>query len=137
MKFSLIILFLVVAGCASRPQLPSDFQGKAAIVMGYSTDWVEGDHGGNVYTGMRLDKLNGIALAEPLARYDYVLVDPGDVRVQGECWWRLRGTMTMEDDLLEAVDYHFIAKANYIYTLSLQVDDYKAECRVDNFEQQK
>lgn len=137
MKYAVIFVLLLLCGCVSGVQLPSDLQGKVALVMGYSTDWVEGDRGGNVYTGMTIDSINGEALSAPLNLYDYQLLPPGEIRVQGHCWWRLRGTLAMEDDLLEPVDYRFVAKSDHVYTLSLQMDDYKAKCQVDVFEQKQ
>lgn len=134
MKVIIVILFLALSACVRGPVLPENLNGQAALVMGYSSDFVRSDAGGMVYTGMAIESVNDEKLLTPLKRGDYLLVAAGEVRLQGACWWRLRGNINFEDDVLEPLDYIFKALPNHVYTLAVDIDNYKYLCDVSFFE---
>ena len=120
------------SGCQTYPVLP-DLKGNAAIVLGFTTNSAQPYEGGTLYTGFHLTRLDGQP-TQTLSRYDYIIMEPGEHRVQGECYWQLRGVMRLDDDLLEAGELVMITRPDHIYTLQSDIDEYKSQCTLSVIE---
>lgn len=132
----LAVWLVAVSGCASGPVLPADLQGKAAIVMGFDTDTAKPYEGGTLYKGLLLERINADTFMPALRRYQYHLIEPGQVTVAGHCFWRLRGVMwDRPQDLFEPGTLTWEAKPDHVYTLFADIDEYKARCVISYFEQ--
>ena len=134
-------LLISIAGCAHYPDLSelvmSDTSHEAIIVMGYSTKLVSQYEGGSAYSGMFITHINEKSVgALPLERYDYRPVPAGTVVIKGACYWYVRGDIwNGPDDLNEPVYFQWDAQPNYVYTLSIAIDEYDPVCRVSLFAQ--
>lgn len=122
-----------LVACAAGPQLPSDLQGQAVIVLGFTTLSAEPYEGGTLYTGFTLDTLDGQPVG-PLSRYQYKLVAPGQHRIEGSCYWQLRGTLRFEDDLQERGSLVLDTRPDVVYTIQSDIDEYKNQCRLNAVE---
>lgn len=132
---SLLAASITLGSCASGPVLPSDLQGKAAIVMGFDTDTAKPYEGGTLYKGLLLERINDDTFTPSLRRYDYRLIEAGQVTVAGHCFWRLRGAMwDRPEDLLEPGSLSWEAQPNHVYTLFADIDEYKARCVISYFD---
>ena len=131
-RFLLIGLLLsIVTGCASGPTLPADIQGKSLIVLGFTSNQAKPYEGGTLYTGMYINKLDGNLIEPAMHLYDYRIVEPGSHIVEGHCYWRLRGDITLSyDDLNEPGKLVLTTRPNHRYTLQCEIDEYKNRCDI-------
>ncbi|MBA55438.1 MAG: hypothetical protein CMK89_13365 [Pseudomonadales bacterium] len=116
--------------CATGPQLPPNLAGQSAIVLGFTTSSAMPYEGGTLYTGFTLDTLDGTAIT-PLSRYEYLLVAPGVHQLEGTCYWRLRGNLRFEDDILERGSLVLTTQPDVVYTIQSDIDEYKNQCRLN------
>lgn len=123
-----IILPLLNACALTAPTLPPVQPGKALLVMGFTTNMVEPYQGGSLYSGFSATLLDGNVIEPPLNKGQYLVIEPGLHHLSGLCFWQLRGTMSSEDDLLEAGALHWRAQAGRLYTVGSEIDDYKIKC---------
>ncbi|NMH67133.1 hypothetical protein [Shewanella salipaludis] len=128
-----ILLCLGLLACAAGPQLPK-LNGKAAIVLGYSTEDSSLYEGGMLYTGLSIDELDGNPIT-PLGKYDFLMLEPGDHRLGGHCYWRLRSVFAFEPDWREPATLALHLEADRIYTLHVSVDEYKFRCNLSALEE--
>lgn len=133
LRILLIPGLLMISGCATGPQLPSDLGGQSAIVLGFTTRSAIPYEGGTLYTGFTLDTLDGTPII-PLTQYQYRLVKPGEHRLEGTCYWRLRGNLKFEDDLLERGSLVLNTRPDVVYTIQSDIDEYKNQCRLNAVE---
>lgn len=135
-RFGICLQALILGACASAPEPPRDLQGNALVVMGFTTDETRPYEGGTLYTGLRIDTINGQSVGPiPLTRYDSRPVPPGKVSVDGYCFWRLR-TLPWDapPDLQEPAHLEWEAQSNHVYTLAVSIDEYKATCNLSLFD---
>lgn len=125
------VMTFALLSCAIKPDLPTDLEGKAIIVLGFTADSAIPYDGGTLYTGLRISSLDDESIGPPsLGRYDYLLVDPGQHNLKGYCYWQLRGSLRMEDDLQEPAELSLDTKANTRYTIQSDIDEYKSRCHL-------
>lgn len=126
--FSPLGAALWLIGCATYPELPP-LQGQAAIVLGYSTEQARPYEGGTLYTGFHLKQVDDMDI-EPLTQYSVYLLAPGEHRLRGDCYWQWRGLNRQEDDFSEPGELTLLARADHVYTLQSDLDEYKHQCRL-------
>lgn len=127
---------LLISSCATGPQLPADLAGQSAIVLGFTTSSASPYEGGTLYTGFTLDTLDGTPIPL-LSRYQYRLVAPGEHRLEGTCYWRLRGNLRFEDDILERGSLLLTTRPDVVYTIQSDIDEYKNQCRLNAVERER
>ncbi len=125
-----LLLIAATSGCQIGPELPKSLDGQAVLVMGYSTDFSEFARGGSVATGFILDTVNDELLEPSLGLYEFIKLQPGQINFSGHCFWRFRGGGFADNDLWEPGQLSFEAKADHRYTVSVQIDEYKARCNL-------
>ncbi|HVL02207.1 MAG TPA: hypothetical protein VM553_20455 [Dongiaceae bacterium] len=105
--------------------------------MGFTTSEAKPYAGGTVYTGLLIRRINGVSVGDvPLQRDDYRMLAPGRIKVEGECYWRWRGiSWETHRDLLEPAQLEWTAQPDHVYTLLLNIDEYKATCVLELFDQ--
>ena len=121
---------LLISGCTTGPQLPPDLGGQSAIVLGFTTNSAGPYEGGTLYTGFILDTLDGTPIT-PLTQYQYRLVTPGEHQLEGTCYWRLRGNLRLEDDIMERGSLVLTTQPDVVYTIQSDIDEYKNQCRLN------
>lgn len=127
---SIGLVAMGVTGCSTRPPLPEALQGQSLIVLGFTTNHAEPYQGGTLYKGFVMEALDG-APAGPLSRDQYLLVAPGEHRISGHCYWRLRGVLSFdEDDFTEPGTLTLITRPDTRYTIQSDIDEYKYQCRL-------
>ncbi len=99
------------------------------IVLGFTTDSAEPYEGGTLYTGFILSQLDGKPI-EPLTQYQSIMIEPGEHKLGGECYWRLRGTLDFEDDFTEPGSLTLTTLPDTVYTIQSDIDEYKHRCRL-------
>ena len=130
------LLVSSLTGCASPPKPPQTLNGSAQLVMGFTTDEARPYEGGTLYTGLRIESINGQSVGSvPLSRYDTRLIPPGKTSVDGYCFWRLR-TMPWNapPDLKEPAHLEWQAQPDHVYTLYINIDEYKATCNLSYYD---
>lgn len=115
-------------GCAGYPTLP-ELHGQSAVVLGFSTANAIPYEGGTLYTGFWLQAVDDQPI-EPISRYGYLLLKPGEHRLQGNCYWRLRSVMSMEDDINEAGELRLLTRGDHVYTIQSDIDEYHHQCKL-------
>lgn len=126
---------LAVCNCAHNESVPKELNGQSLIIMGYRADKGVPYEGGMLYTGHRIDTLDGKLIGPPsMAKGDFMLVDPGEHTLEGYCYWQLRGVFHGVDDLQERGQLTIKALPNHVYTIQSDIDEYKVKCDLWAFE---
>lgn len=130
----LATITLALGGCAHDTGIPTDLDGQSLIIMGYRADKAEPYEGGMLYTGHRIDTLDGQLIGPPpMAKGDFTLVAPGKHTLEGYCFWQLRGVFHGVDDLQERGQLIITTLPNHIYTIQSDIDEYKVHCDLSAF----
>jgi hypothetical protein len=126
--FIVLVLSLLVGCLVLSPALPTPQPGKALLVMGFSTDLGGPYEGGTLYSGFVANQLDKQELIPVLKGGQLRVIEPGLHRLSGNCYWRLRGAMDLQDDLMEPGVVEWTAKPGVVYTVSSKIDEYKIKC---------
>ena len=133
-----LLLYLLFIGCSScttiGPDLPQDLQGNSLIVLGFTANQSRPYEGGTLFTGLHINKLDGQPVEPAMTMYDYRIVESGEHTVEGFCYWRLRGVLTLPDDLHEPGKLTIATKPNHRYTIQSHIDEYKNRCMLTTVE---
>ena len=123
-----MVTLMGLLGCNATPVVPQELAGQSLIVLGFSTQSAQPYEGGTLYTGFRMEQLDGEAIA-PLTRSQSILVAPGHHRLTGQCYWRLRGVLDFkQDDFTEQGALSLTTRPDTIYTIQSDIDEYKFQC---------
>lgn len=116
-------------GCQTGPNVPNDIGDQSVIIMGFTTHSAQPYEGGTLYTGFIADKLDGRDI-KALTQSQFVLVTPGEHRLEGRCYWKLRGSLQFEDDFTEPGQLTLKTHPNTVYTIQSDIDEYKHQCKL-------